>query len=182
MPSTRPSTTVLYGTPRLVCSVGLKNISRYLRLPERDAVLDRLVGGPGEVLLVDKRRGDHREDLQELVDGVVVVEPVDIVRRKRDPVLPREVGERSPAEPSPRSGSAARPSGRGAGTRRIPSCQLPSHSDLQGRGQDSADPLDVRRRAASPCPRPRRTSGRPARGRRARPRRRPRRPTRADRD
>ena len=33
MPSTSPATTVVYGTPRVVCSVGLKNISRYLRLP-----------------------------------------------------------------------------------------------------------------------------------------------------
>ena len=120
-PSIRPSMIVAIGTPRVVCSVGLKNISRYFRLPSCHAVLERLVRDAREVVAVDHGRVHEPEDLEELVDRLVVVDAVDVVGRQRDVVLAGQVDDRLPGAACPPRGSAARPWAGGAGTRRSPS-------------------------------------------------------------
>ena len=77
-PSIRPSMIVDIATPRVVCSVGLKNISRYLRLPSFAPSSSDSYAMRGEVALVDHGRVDQPEDLEELVDRLVVVDAVDV--------------------------------------------------------------------------------------------------------
>ena len=60
---------------------------------EAVAVLHRLVGDAGEVVLVDEGRRDEPEDHQELVDRLVVVELVDLGGGQGDAVLLGLVGE-----------------------------------------------------------------------------------------
>ena len=91
-----------------------------LEVAELHAVLERLVRDAGEVVAVDHRRVHQPEDLEELVDGVVVVDLVDVGGRQRDVVLGGRGRRPSPAATCPRRGSAARPSAAGAGTRRSP--------------------------------------------------------------
>ena len=120
-PSTRPSMIVAIATPRVVCSVGLKNISRYFRLPSFTPSSSDSYAMRAKSPCGDHRRVHEPEDLEELVDRLVVVDAVDVGRSAARCRACGRGRRPSAVAACPRRGSAARPSAAGAGTRRSPS-------------------------------------------------------------
>ncbi len=129
-PSTRPSMMVAIGTPRGRVQRRVEEHLAVLEVAELHAVLERLVGDPGEVVAVDDGRVHQPEDLEELVDGLVVVDVVDVGGRAARCRACAPGRRRSPGAACPRRGSAAPPWAAGAGTRRSP----PSTPLGRGRG------------------------------------------------
>jgi hypothetical protein len=80
-----------HAADRVQC--GVEEHLAVLEVAQLHAVLERLVRDASEVVAVDHGRVHESEDLEELVDGGVVVDAVDVGRRQTDVVLAREVDD-----------------------------------------------------------------------------------------